>query len=69
MDDDAFQFLGSIFLLILLVIFSALGFFNMGAYFARKYAINETTISCIEKPQDCKERYEFIKLAEKLGEY
>jgi hypothetical protein len=41
----------------------------MGAYFARKYAINETTISCIEKPQDCKERYEFIKLAEKLGEY
>jgi len=57
------------FFFILLVIFSAFGFFNMGAYFARKYAINDTTISCIEKPQDCKERYEFIKLAEKLGEY
>jgi hypothetical protein len=69
MDTDAYQFLGSIFLFILLLIFSAFGFFNMGAYFARKYAINETTISCIEKPQECKDRYEYLKLAEKLGEY
>jgi hypothetical protein len=69
MDTDEYNTLGFIFLFILLLIFSAFGFFNMGAYFARKYAINETTISCIEKPQECKDRYEYLKLAEKLGEY
>jgi hypothetical protein len=40
----------------------------MGAYFARKYAINETTIECIEKPEKCKQRYEYLKLGEKLQE-
>jgi hypothetical protein len=68
MDDPEASALGFVFVFILLLIFSAFGFFNMGAYFARKYAINETTISCVENPNVCKERYEFIKLAEKLGE-
>jgi len=40
----------------------------MGAYFAKKDAINEITIECVEKPNVCKERYEYIKLGEKLGE-
>jgi hypothetical protein len=40
----------------------------MGAYFAKKDAINEITIECIEKPNVCKDRYEFIKLGEKLQE-
>ena len=67
-DDDAYLFLVSIFLFLLIFIFSPLAFFNMGAYFAKKDAINEITIECVEKPQECKQRYEFIKLGEKLGE-
>jgi hypothetical protein len=31
-------------------------------------SINEITIECIEKPNVCKDRYEFIKLGEKLQE-
>ena len=67
-DDDAFLFLVSIFLFLLIFIFSPLAFFNMGAYFAKKDAINEITIECIEKPNVCKDRYEYLKLGEKLQE-
>ncbi len=31
-------------------------------------AVNQTTIECIEKPNICKDRYEYIKLGEKLTE-
>jgi hypothetical protein len=47
----------------------AFGFLNMGAYFGAKNATNQTTIECIEKPEKCKQRYEYLKLREKLGEY
>jgi hypothetical protein len=40
----------------------------MGAYFTKKEATNETTIECIEKPNICKDRYEYLKLREQLGE-
>jgi hypothetical protein len=40
----------------------------MGAYFMKKEATNETTIECIEKPNICKDRYEYLKLREKLQE-
>jgi len=53
---------------ILILILSAFGFLNMGLYFGAKEATNQTTIECIEKPELCKQRYEFIKLREKLGE-
>jgi len=69
MNDDQEKVLGNVvFLFILIFIFSSVGFLNMGAYFAKKDATNETTIECIEKPNVCKDRYEFIKLGEKLGE-
>jgi hypothetical protein len=68
MDDDDMGTLGVVFLFILIFIFSPIGFYNMGAYFAKKDAINETTIECIEKPNICKVRYEYLKLREKLGE-
>jgi hypothetical protein len=68
MDDDQMETLGVLFLFILIFIFSPFGFFNMGAYFAKKDAINQTTIECIEKPNVCKLRYEYLKLGEKLGE-
>jgi hypothetical protein len=68
MDDDQMASLGFVFLFILIFIFSSVGFLNMGAYFAKKDAINETTIECIEKPNICKVRYEYLKLREKLGE-
>ncbi len=29
-------------------------------------AVNQTTVECIEKPNICKDRYEYIKLGEKL---
>jgi hypothetical protein len=51
-----------------LIFYCFIGFLNMGAYFAKKDAINETTIECIEKPNVCKVRYEYLKLGEKLGE-
>jgi hypothetical protein len=68
MDDDAFQFLGSIFLLILVLIFSSIGFLNMGNFYGNKEGTNKTTIECIEKPNICKDRYEYLKLGEKLQE-
>ena len=68
MDDDQMASLGFTFFVILFLISSAFGFYNMGAYFMKKYAINETTIECIEKPNICKVRYEYLKLGEKLQE-
>ena len=56
------------FLFILIFISSAFGFYNMGNFYGRKEAINQTTIECIEKPNVCKVRYEYLKLGEKLGE-
>ena len=38
------------------------------SYNKNKDATNETTIECVEKPNICKDRYEFIKLGEKLQE-
>jgi hypothetical protein len=68
MDDDQMETFGVTFLFILIFIFSSVGFLNVGAHFATKDATNETTIECIEKPNVCKERYEYLKLGEKLGE-
>jgi len=68
MVDDQMETLSVTFLFILIFIFSPFGFYNMGAYFGGKDTINQTTIECIEKPNVCKERYEYLKLGEKLGE-
>jgi len=68
MNDPEASALGFTFFVILFLISSAFGFYNMGAYFMKKYAINETTIECIEKPEKCKQRYEYLKLGEKLQE-
>ncbi len=68
MNDDQMATIGIVSFFILILAFSSSGFFHMGAYFARKYAINETTIFCIENPQECKEWYEYLKLSEKLRE-
>jgi hypothetical protein len=64
MDEET---LSVTFLFVLLFIFSPIGFYNMGAFYGRKEAINQTTIECIEKPNVCKDRYEYLKLGEKLG--
>jgi hypothetical protein len=69
MNDPEASALGFVFVFILLLIFSSFGFLNMGSYFGAKNATNETTIECVEKPQKCKQRYEYLKLREKLGEY
>jgi hypothetical protein len=68
MDDDQMASLGFTFFVILFLIGSAFGFYNMGAFYGRKEAINQTTIECIEKPNVCKDRYEYLKLGEKLQE-
>lgn len=57
-----------VFTITLVFILSSFGWFYMGFYFGEKEAKNQTTIECIEKPELCKQRYEFIKLREKLGE-
>jgi len=69
MNDPEASALGFVFGFILLLIFYGFGIFNMGAFYARKEATNQTTIECIEKPELCKQRYEYLKLREKLGEY
>lgn len=53
---------------ILILILSSFGWFIVGDYSGAKEATNQTTIECIEKPELCKQRYEFIKLRKKLGE-
>ena len=60
--------LGVVFTITMVFILSSFGWFIVGAYSGAKEATNQTTIECIEKPELCKQRYEFIKLREKLGE-
>ena len=69
MNDPEASALVATFFAILTLIVSAFGFLNMGAYFGAKNATTQTTIECIEKPEKCKQRYEYLKLREKLGEY
>jgi hypothetical protein len=65
-DDNKLEALG--FFVIFCLIFSAFGFLNLGLYFGAKTATNQTTIECVEKPEKCKQRYEYLKLREELGE-
>jgi hypothetical protein len=69
MNDPEASTLGIIFTIILVLILSSFGFLNMGAHYGAKEAKNQTTIECIEKPELCKQRYKYLKLREKLGEY
>jgi hypothetical protein len=69
MNDPEASALGFVFGFILILIWVSFGFFNMGAFFGAKEATTQTTIECIEKPEKCKQRYEYLKLREKLGEY
>lgn len=69
MNDEELSALGFVFFFILVLIVSSFGFLNIGAYFGAKDATNQTTIECIEKSEKCKQRYEYLKLREKLGEY
>jgi len=66
--NDPESTLSIIFTIILAFILSSFGWFNMGAYFGAKQATNETTIECVETPETCKQRYEYLELREKLGE-
>ena len=69
MNDEGLSALGFTSFVIFCLIVSAFGFPNMGAFFGAKEATNQTTIECVEKPEKCKQRYEYLKLREKLGEY
>ena len=53
-------------LFMVLIVFPMM-FYNMGYFFGKRDAKNETTISCMEEPNECKELYNYIKLSEKLG--
>ena len=69
MNDTEESALFAIFFTIFFLIVSAFVFLNMGSYFGAKNATNKTTIECVEKSEKCKQRYEYLKLREKLGEY
>ena len=65
--DEFFEaLLASLSLFLVLIGFPVM-FYNMGYFHGKKEAKNETTISCMEKPNECKELYNYIKLSEKLG--
>jgi len=68
MNNQEQTALGVVFTIILVFILSSFGWFNMGFYFGAKQATNETTIECVETPETCKQRYEYLELREKLGE-
>ena len=68
MNDPEASTLSIIFAIILVFILSSFGWFIVGDYSGAKEAKNQTTIECIEKPELCKQRYEYLKLREKLGE-
>lgn len=68
-EDNTIAALGFISFVIFCIIVSVFGLLNMGSYFGAKDATTQTTIECIETPDICKQRYELIKLREKLGEY
>jgi len=68
MNNQEATALGAVFTIILVLILSSFGWLIMGLYFGANEAINQTTIECIEKPELCKQRYEYLKLREKLGE-
>jgi len=40
--------------------------YNYGNYNGNKESVDKTTIVCIEKPNVCKDRYQYMKLGEKL---
>ena len=60
--------LGVVFTITMVFILSSFGWFIVGDYSGAKEAKNQTTIECIETPEKCKQRYEYLKLREKLGE-
>jgi hypothetical protein len=42
------------------------GWYNYGNYNGNKESVDKTTVECIEKPNICKDRYQYMKLGEKL---
>lgn len=68
MNNQEATALSVVFTITLVLILSSFGWFNIGAYFGAKHATNETTIECVETPETCKQRYEYLELREKLGE-
>ena len=68
MNDREATVLCVVFTITLVFILSSFGWFIVGAKVVEKEAKNQTTIECIEKPELCKQRYEYLKLREKLGE-
>jgi hypothetical protein len=68
MNDEEATALVITFSGILILILSSFGWFIVGDYSGAKTATNETTIECVETPEKCKRRYEYLKLREKLGE-
>jgi hypothetical protein len=58
----------ALFLLLVIGVLAVAGFSDISVVNATKDATNKTTIECIEKPTICKQRYDYLKLGEKLGE-
>ena len=49
------------------------GMYSAGEFYGNKEGINQginsATIQCIEKPNKCKDRYDYLKLSEKLSNW
>jgi hypothetical protein len=64
MNDDTWMIFPSILILVLL----SGAWYNFGRHIGGYEGRDKTVVLCVEKPEQCKERYEFLKLREKLGE-
>ena len=69
MNDPEATALGATFAIAFIFISFCLAFNHTGYNSGAKTATNQTTIECIETPEKCNQRYEYLKLREKLGEY
>lgn len=64
MNDDGY----AAFLAIVVIVFISAVWFSFGKHIGGYDGRDKTVVLCVEKPEQCKERYKFLKLREKLGE-
>jgi len=64
MNDDGY----AAFLAIVVLVFISAAWFSLGRHFGGYDGRDKTVVLCVEKPEQCKERYKYLKLREKLGE-
>jgi hypothetical protein len=64
MNDDGY----AAFLAIVVIVLISGAWYTFGRDIGVYEGRDKTVVLCVEKPEQCKERYKYLKLREKLGE-